>query len=144
VKVATGKINAVDGKPWTKGLAKDPQNYVVVPPQPWLDGYCVEKAVIRQFVAMPLGARYTAEEQITGEAAHGGIQIVAYPLKRTLYEQMQRKQKPRGLGADLLDTAPMRAAPMGLAPGGRMRQHIYDDEHGLDAWDQEHASRCFV
>src|SRR5262249_37511803 len=126
VKVATGKINAVDGKPWTKGLAKDPQNYVVVPPQPWLDGYCVEKAVIRQFVAMPLGARYTAEEQITGEAAHGGIQIVAYPLKRTLYEQMQRKQKPRGLGADLLDTAPMRAAPMGLAPGGRMRQHIYD------------------
>ena len=33
---------------------------------------------------------------------------------------------------------------MGLAPGGRMRQEIYDDPHGLDAWDQRHASRCFV
>ena len=37
------------------------------------------------------------------------------------------------------------AAPsMGLAPGGRMRQEIYDDPYGLDAWDQRHASRCFV
>ena len=33
---------------------------------------------------------------------------------------------------------------MGLAPGGRMRQEVYDDPHGLDAWDQRHASRCFV
>ena len=32
--------------------------------------------MIRQFVAMPLGAGYTAEEQITGEAEHGGLQIV--------------------------------------------------------------------
>ena len=29
-------------------------------------------------------------------------------------------------------------------PGGRMRQHIEEDEHGLDAWDQRHGSRCFV
>ncbi len=33
---------------------------------------------------------------------------------------------------------------MGLAPGGRMRQEIYDDPFGLDAWDQRHSSRCFV
>jgi len=33
---------------------------------------------------------------------------------------------------------------MSLAPGGRMRQEIYDDPYGLDAWDQRHASRCFV
>ena len=25
-----------------------------------------------------------------------------------------------------------------------MRQEIYEDEFGLDAWDQRHASRCFV
>ena len=37
------------------------------------------------------------------------------------------------------------AAPdMGLAPGGRMRQEIYEDPYGLDAWDQRHPSRCFV
>ena len=25
-----------------------------------------------------------------------------------------------------------------------MRQEVYDDPYGLDAWDQRHASRCFV
>ena len=25
-----------------------------------------------------------------------------------------------------------------------MRQEIYEDPHGLDAWDTEHSSRCFV
>ena len=33
---------------------------------------------------------------------------------------------------------------MGLAPGGRIKQEIYDDPYGLDAWDQRHYSRCFV
>ena len=72
IKIATGKSNAVSGKPWAEKLRRRPQDYVVAPEQPWLDGYCVEKGVIRQFVAMPLGAGYTAEEQLTGEAEHGG------------------------------------------------------------------------
>lgn len=38
--------------------------------------------------------------------------------------------------------APARA--MGLAAGGRMRQQIYADPHGLDAWDQSISNRCFV
>ena len=33
---------------------------------------------------------------------------------------------------------------MGLTAGGRMRQEIYADPHGVDAWDQTHRSRCFV
>ena len=33
---------------------------------------------------------------------------------------------------------------MGLAPGGRMKQEVYEDPYGLDAWDQRHASRCFL
>ena len=62
VKVAAGKINAVTGEPWNEAFRVSPQNYVVVPGQPWLDGFCVEKGVIRQFVAMPLGSGYSAEE----------------------------------------------------------------------------------
>ena len=81
VKVATGKICAITGEAWVDHLNRDPQDYVVVPEQPWLDGYCVEKGVIRQFVAMPLGEGYSAEEQLTGAALHGGLQIVAYPMK---------------------------------------------------------------
>lgn len=33
---------------------------------------------------------------------------------------------------------------MGMAPGGLMRQEIYEDEYGIDAWDQEQGARCFV
>lgn len=149
LKIATGKINAVDGKPWASGLVVEPQNYVAVPPQPWLDGYCVEKGIIRQFVAMPLGQGYTVEEQITGAAEHGGLQIVAYPMRRALYEELQRMRVRESRvfqeSKFCVAQAPVgRAFQMGLAPGGRMRQHIYDDEHGLDAWDLAHGSRCFV
>lgn len=68
LKIAAGKINAVTGDRWVDQLDGGPQDYVVVPTQPWLDGYCVAKGVVRQFVAMPLGAGYTAEEQITAKA----------------------------------------------------------------------------
>ena len=87
IKVATGKIDAVTGKDWSNGLHRGPQDYMVAPGQPWLDGYCVEKGVIRQFVAMPLGQGYTAEEQITGKAEHGGLQIIVYPMKREVFER---------------------------------------------------------
>lgn len=71
IRIATGKIDAATGKPWVSGLDRGPQNYLVHPGQPWLDGYCVERGVIRQFVAMPLGEGYTAEEQLTGGGSTG-------------------------------------------------------------------------
>ena len=49
-------------------LDRAAQNYLVAPDQPWLDGFCVAKGLIRQFVAMPLGKGYTAEAQLTGAA----------------------------------------------------------------------------
>jgi hypothetical protein len=145
VKVATGKINAVTGEPWTDGLHRDPQDYMAVPDQPWLDGYCVEKGIIRQFVAMPLGAGYSVEEQVTGQAEHGGIQIVAYPLKREAYERLRRRREDMGgfVMSPVADYA-LAAPDMGLAPGGRMRQEIYDDPHGFEDWDLRHRGRCFV
>ena len=146
VKVATGKICAITGEEWTDHLNTGPQDYLVLPEQPWLDGYCVEKGFIRQFVAMPLGGGYTAEEQLTGEARHGGLQIVAFPMKAEHYERL--------FGGEALVYGPpepdycmsAEAGPqgMGLAPGGRMRQEIYEDPYGLDVWDQRRSSRCFV
>jgi hypothetical protein len=92
VKIATGKINAVTGKEWTNDLAENPQDYVIVPGQRWLDGYCTSKGIIRQFVAMPLGSGYTAEEQVTGKAEHGGLQIIAFPLRAELWEEILRER----------------------------------------------------
>jgi hypothetical protein len=146
VKIATGKINAVTGKEWQNGLNRRPQDYVVVPEQPWLDGYCVEKGVIRQFVAMPLGAGYSVEEQLTGEAEYGGIQIIAYPMKREAYERIKDRwsDAPVALASKALKVGSAKPFAMGLAPGGRMRQNIYDDTFKFEDWELEHSSRCFV
>lgn len=145
VKVSAGKINAVTGEESRDGLHRDPQDYLIVPNQPWLDGYCVEHGVIRQFVAMPLGAGYSAEEQITGRADVGGLQIIAYPLKPEAYERYQARFRAMTLGrvgAKL--SMDLGSADMGLAPGGRMRQEVYRDTFALEDWDQRHRSRCFI
>ena len=148
VKVATGKINAVTGDTWSEWLQRSPQDYMVTTEQPWLDGYCVEKGIIRQFVAMPLGADYTAEEQITGKAEHGGLQIAVYPMKRDAFEKHFPKHERIEKDYSLPDTSEPRyslAEPdMGLAPGGRMRQEIYEDPFDLNDWEMENKSRCFV
>ena len=151
IKVATGKINAVTGDNWSDWLQRKPQDYMVSSKQPWLDGYCVEEGFISQFIAMPLGSGYSAEEQITGAAEHGGIQIVIYPMKQKVFEKRFPKRKLERLREEEIgmDTicgvaSPMASYDMGLAPGGRMRQEIYEDPFDLNDWDMENKSRCFV
>jgi len=146
VKVATGKISAITGQTWRAGLSREPQDYLVVPEQPWLDGYCVEEGIVRQFVAMPLGEGYSAEEQLTGEARFGGIQIEVFPMRPELFA---RRFPVRPV--DLLERHSLscsfawaEAGAMGLAPGGRMRQQIYEDPYSIRDWDTEHPSRCFI
>ena len=144
VKIATGKVSALTGEPWHDRLSQSPdQDYVVIPEQPWLDGFYSGKGLIRQFVAMPLGEGYTAEEQITGKDEHGGLQIVAYPMKAEEYER-RRLGRICPDAFQLVDAAVMSQAEMGLAPGGLMRQEIYEDPFGLSAWDKSAKSRCFV
>ncbi len=144
VKVAAGKINAISGESWQDGLSSEPQDYVVIPEQPWLDGFSIGEGLIRQFVAMPLGAGYTAEGQITGQEQHGGLQFAVYPMKADYYEKYiaSRQEEPSMLGE--MDVDFNYAPEMGLAPGGIMRQEIYDDPFGIDAWDTSAMSRCFV
>ncbi len=145
VQIATGKVNAVTGGPWREGLGGAPQDYMVVPTQPWLDGFCVEKGVVRQFVAMPLGAGYTAEEQITGEAAHGGLQISVRPMRREIYERRFPPVPARERFSHVCACcAPASSPDMGLGAGGRMRQEIYDDPYSLEDWEAERHARCFV
>ncbi len=159
IKVATGKINAVTGDSWREGLAAGPQDYLVAPNQPWLDGYCVDEGFIRQFVAMPLGSGYSAEEQITGEAEVGGLQVMVYPMKREVFERrfpkrrlmMARRSAAMGFAAPAPCCAPCEeseadeaCADMGLAPGGRMEQEIYDDPFDMKDWDLNRGSRCFI
>ena len=143
IKIAAGKINAVTGDAWCNELRNNKQDYVVTPNQPWLDGFNVGKDIVRQFVAMPLGEGFTAEEQITGEAEFGGLQILVSPMKKELYEQIQElEHECRDMDYNYLES-PI-CMSMGLAPGGKIKQEIYTDDEGIDTWDQDQASRCFV
>ena len=146
VKIAAGKINAVTGEGWSNSLSDDPsQDYLVLPDQPWLDGFYAGEGLIRQFVAMPLGEGFTAEEQLTGAAEHGGVQIVVYPMKASVYERLRSRRLHMAPDIEPAMSVMACALPsMGLAPGGLMEQDIYEDEHGIHAWDASTRSRCFV
>lgn len=139
IKLAAGKINAITGELWSDGLNSRSQDYIVAPDQPWLDGFCVEKNLIRQFVAAPLGAGATVEEQLTGHGEFGGLQLCAYPMKRECYDRVISRRSismPRFAAIECQD--------MGLAPGGLMFQQVFTDRYGANAWDQVHSSRCFL
>ncbi len=150
VKVAVGKVNAISGEPWSEGLGRGAQDYVVAPGQPWLDGINAGAGFIRQFVAMPLGMGYTVEGQVTGKEEFGGVQIVAYDPKPGRFPERAPQARARfgGAYADFLCCCEATPAPyageMGLAAGGRMRQEIYPDEHGVRTWDAENRGRVYV
>lgn len=149
IKIAAGKINAVTGEAWRPGLHRDPQDYMVSPDQPWLDGFAIEKGVIRQFVAMPLGAGYSVEEQLTNQAEWGGIQISVAPLKAHIWKAKRAawEKEREGLIQSRLCVSLSECSmdmEMGLAAGGRMQQEIYPDTFDLCDWDTESAQRVFV
>jgi hypothetical protein len=142
VKIAIGKINAISGEGLDETLHTDPQNYIVCPDQPWLDGINAGDNFIRQFVAMPLGQGYTVEAQVTGTEEFGGIQILVYEPKPGRFPD----QPPQTRGFSSFEILPPAAAPMemGLGAGGKMQQKIYPDSYGLDVWDTENYGSVFV
>lgn len=141
VKIGTGKRCAITGKAWREGFNKSlrHQNYVVVPDQPWLDGFNVGNGMVRQFVAMPLGQGYTAEEQLSGKAKFGGIQIEVIPLKEEHFLETIDNIDP-----GVCYSRCYSCDGMGIAPGGAIAQEIEKDTYGYDKWDIEHSSRVFV
>ena len=147
VTVGCGKINAVSGTRWTSLLRRRPaQNYLVVPGQPWLDGLCVGKGMIRQFVAMPLGEGATAEEQITGSGETGGIQIQVRPMRREIFEKRFpfRYCYPETECRIHCACESFAKYDMGLSAGGRMRQAIAADLNLLADWERGQRGRCFI
>lgn len=141
VKVGIGGINAISGEAWNEGLSNDPQDYLVVPDQPWLDGINAGDGFIRQFVAAPLGSGATIEGQLTGEEAVGGIQLMVFEPKVGQFPDEPPIWEER---SELYCLSAPPECGMGLAAGGRMRQKIYPDEYGLDTWDTETSGKVEV
>ncbi|MGV0837869.1 hypothetical protein [Mycolicibacterium thermoresistibile] len=148
LQVGVGKVCAVSGLPWIDRLVGDPQNYVVLPEQPWLDGINAGDGFIRQFVAVPLGSGATVEGQVTGEETHGGVQLRTVGLTPQALTAWRDTQMVSDL---CLEDGPMPcatpaadSAAMGLGAGGRMRQEVYADTRPLSNYDEHGALRVFV
>ena len=122
VKVAAGKVNAVSGETWQTPLAparndigNPRQDYLVSPPQPWLDGFNAGGGKIRQFVAMALGGGHTVEAQVTGKEDVGGLQLLVVPPKDGLL--MPKPSPLRSSGVLIGSTTPRGMSKKGLLGG---------------------------
>ncbi len=140
IKIGAGGFNAVNGEPWSEALSKTEGDYIVTPPQRWLDGFYIGNNRVRQFVAMP---------QTVGQAAAGGIRIVVYPMKMDRYQRLMADRKALELigtdGASTHLASPDEAGrELFLDFGGRMKQRIYADPYGFEAWDLAARSLCVV
>lgn len=147
IKIAAGKRSAVTGNAWTPHL--QPRDYVWIPKQRWIDGFVVGEGIVRQFVAMPLGLGVTVEEQLSNEAEYGGLQIQVFPMKRHEYETRFPKPRPmqtmrKGTNRLMASTGVGLECAMGVAAGGKMKQQIHVDPHGIDVWDQTRSDRAFI
>ncbi|NTU48786.1 MAG: hypothetical protein HGA84_07260 [Syntrophobacteraceae bacterium] len=143
VKVTLGGVNALSGRPDRPGLGAEPQDYLVCPDQPWLDGFNAEYGSIRQFVAMTLGLGYTIESSIMGEERHGGMEITVYEPKPGIFPDVPPVKTAPGLQRLALPRAGGREE-MGLGAGGVMRQRIYPDPYGVETWDLENRGGILV
>lgn len=129
VKIGIGQINAISGSSWNLTLQNDPQDYLVCPNQPWLDGVNVGKGIIRQFIATPLGSGSSIEAQLGSSPEYGGIEIVVFDPKPGFFAE----QPPPEVYMDL--SQPGRE--MTLAVSGKIKQKIYPDPYGIHVWNPD-------
>ena len=143
VKVGCGGVNAVTGGSWSPEPDFETEDYFEVPEQPWIDGFCVGSGVVRQFVAMPLDSGYTVEQQVTGNATVGGIQIAVAPLKSAVYRERYEAREEQDFGITMCPCA----APddsMGMGAGGSITQSIATPVEPHDNWESDGGSSLTV
>ena len=154
LQVGAGGRCAVTGGELTDDLSRDPQNYVVLPTQPWLDGFKTADGEVRQFVAVALGSGLTVERQLTGSESVGGLQL---QVRRLTPEALERHQasRPRfdvdafsmatdDFMVDVRLLCESTSEPMGLGAGGRIDQEIYKDTFEAGDWETVPLGKVWV
>lgn len=98
--IGAGSINALTGKKLGTKLEKD--NYLVTPPQPWLDGWKATDGTVFQFVATEYkkGEGNTVAEQLIGaESKTGGIGIALFESKEPIKDSYGKPVEHYGSSA---------------------------------------------
>ncbi|WP_199241536.1 hypothetical protein [Serinibacter arcticus] len=143
LQTAIGKVCAVSGAIWSETLTADPQSYVSLPRQPWLDGVNSGEGSVRQFVATRLGLGATVEGQVTGKETVGGFQLRAVGLAAEAWKA-QKAASPQIRGAAGVHVMADVSFGSGVGAGRTMRQKIYRDSRPLDDYDPGRSARVFV
>lgn len=176
IKILAGGVNAVTGEtehgadvlrlrnnvPGTK----TGQNYMLLPAQPWIDGFKTADGTVRQFVAEILGEGKSVEEILDG-TEHGGLQIIVIPPTAAVIQEAIRAsetiRRPKGFSkgrrsggiihssmpkyGPIGDTGickggaeePEEPEVMGLAAGAQIKQSINFSTVPVDAFDPHDA-----
>lgn len=149
VKLGAGASNALTGEEWVEELNVNQQDYAVTPYEPNFDGICIRKVVVRQFVKgvikqfvpMPLGKGLIEQEKLTEMAKLRTLEVVVYPMKRSEYEKNGPVRPAAPCLRDLTDEERTR---LDLPPGELHQRKLYEDRHGIDAWDTSICARLCV
>lgn len=161
VVVGAGMVNALTGSKLTSTLSVSPQNYIVAPPQPWIDGFKPTQGErVFQFVATQLGSGETAEEQLLGTSEFGGLQFGVFKSRIPLVNRWARtgafppptlagssmRMTSRGDGIGYIGAT---IRPMGLGAGGAIKQKIYPDpflegRSVNEVWEEEPVEKAYV
>ena len=91
--------------------------------------------------------RATVEEQLTGSIP---LEVYRFNFSneskniQEINESILTKQRWRHVTHEFSRLECRESFDMGLAPGGSIKQDIYEDEYGLEDWDLRNTDRCFV
>jgi hypothetical protein len=137
VKVGLGEINAVTGSPWADALCTNPQDYVVVPDQPSLDGLRDRQGSLVQFVAPPGGIH-----DLDGVFAGGGLGCIQFLVIEPKAGRFPDAQPPKRY--PLVSRDDWFGAP-GLAGDQEGAAcAVHRDMYGIETWDTAHFTRAYV
>ncbi|KAJ6264982.1 hypothetical protein Dda_1136 [Drechslerella dactyloides] len=87
-RIYLGGVNGISGEPMVPNMGtilkkqneiQKTQDYIVVPPQKWLDGIATAPGIVRQFVGVTRNSGYSVEQQVTGFDNVGGLQLELIP-----------------------------------------------------------------
>ena len=141
IMVGAGSINAVNGNKFGEKLEQG--GYLVAPPQPWLDGWKGDDGTVYQFIATEVGENKTIGEQLAETKEHA-ILVSVFKAKNPEKLQCHRVRQTWGdsefgecdyeaIGGCCLAACSF-GTEMGLGKGGKIKQKIYEDPHGLEEW----------
>lgn len=131
VQIWAGGVNVLTGERYPSRLRRRPQNYLVCPTQPWLDGFRTRPGHVKQFVAASLGSGETVQEQLCG-GGDSALRLRVYEPKPGIFPAM----RPRGFNsAEMFQELPFE--PMGFGGGGSIEQQVYADPHPAGTWNSD-------